>query len=87
MPFQQYLQIAEWTAEQILGSGTDPPPQELEKLLLEKRLDPLRWQEAVDNFATWFHHAVGQAAHLSGILERLGRKWIQGIVRCRDTFT
>ena len=84
MPFQQYLQIAEWTAEQVLSSGTDPPPKEVESLLQDKELDPLRWQSAVDNFAAWFHHAVGK--YIDGqkgglILEQVScllRRWPGG---------
>ena len=87
MPFQQYLQIAEWTAQQLLGSGTDPPPLDLESLLRAKGLDPLNWHSAVDNFADWFHHAVGGASHLTDVLQRRDRRWIHGIARCRDAFT
>jgi len=87
MPFQQDLQIAEVTAEQLLASGKDPPPLELESLLRAKQLDPLNWHSAADNFADWFHHAVGRASHLTDVLQRRGRRWIHGITRCRDVFT
>ena len=87
MPIAQYLQIAEWTAEQLLASGTDPPPLELESLLRAKELDPLSWTSAVDNFADWFHHAVGRASHLTDVLQRRDRRWIHRIARCRDAFT
>ncbi len=87
MPFPQYLQIAEWTTEQVLLGLTHPRPSEIDSLLRARELDALRWQEAVEKFAAWFQHTVGKASHLTGILNRLGHKWIQGIARCRDVFT
>ena len=84
IPFPEYLRIAEWTAEQSLARLTGPPPDDLADSLRERDLDPKKWRAAVDNFAMWFHNAVGKASRLSPILERLNRKWIQGMSHCRD---
>ena len=88
MPFSQYWEIAEWTSRQALGHEQDETlPRDLAATLRQKQIDPKHWRAAVINFGHWFHRAVGSTSHLAGILERLNRRWIQGIGHCRDVFT
>jgi len=93
LPFPQYLQIAECTAAQLVAdtlvadAPEHAPPSELELLLRQDDVAPANWRAAANNFAAWFHQAVGSNSNLKGILERLNRKWLQGIRHCRDVFT
>jgi len=82
---EQYLQIAEWTAEQTLARSAHPPPSGLDTLVRQKELDPKQWRAAVDNFAACF--TTRWASQLRSILDRLGRKWIPGIGHCAEMFS
>ena len=87
MPFEQYLEIVQWAADQLLAGQDQPPPPELASRLRDRKVDPGRWYAAVDQFQEWLHGVVGSSAGLASILARSGRRWRQGVRHCRDVFT
>ena len=87
MPFEQYLEIVQWAADQLLAGQDRPPPPELASRLRERKVEPDRWYAAVDQFQEWFHGVVGSSAELARVLARSGRRWRHGVRHCRDVFT
>jgi hypothetical protein len=87
MPPEQYLQIVQWTIQQLPSEKCHPMPREIEVILRRWSVEPSCWRAVVEHFGDWFHHAVGRAASLACHLEHAGKRWIQGIRYCRDAFT
>ena len=87
IPREQYLQVVQWTASQVVSRATHPPPCELEAVLGRWSVKSSCWAAVVEHFASWFHHAVGRVDNLSRNMALSGRQWIQGIRHCRDVFT
>jgi hypothetical protein len=93
MPFEQYVELAQWAAAQALAqqgqpaSQDLPPPPDLASLLSESHLNADRWYSAVDHFQEWFFRWVGPESILRKILANSPRRWRHGIRRCRDVFT
>ena len=87
MPREQYLEVVQWTARQVVSRTTHPPPSELEALLRRWNVKSSSWPAVVEHFASWFHHAVGRLDNLTRSMALSGRQWIQGIRHCRDVFT
>jgi hypothetical protein len=93
MPFEQYVELAQWAAAQTLAeqgrpaSQDLPPPTNLALRLRESHLNADRWYLAVDHFQEWFHRWVGPESKLEEILVSSLRRWCHGIRRCRDVFT
>ena len=84
---EQYLQVVQWTASQVVSGATHPPPGELEAVLRRWSVKSSSWPAVVEHFASWFHHAVGRVENLTRRMALSGRRWIQGIRHCRDVFT
>ena len=93
MPFEQYVEMAQWAAAQTLAqqgrpaSQDLPPPPDLASRLQGSHLNSDRWYSAIDHFQEWFHGWVGPESKLDKILANSSRRWRHGIRRCRDVFT
>ena len=83
MPFEQYRQMVDWAVERHRGGQGVPPPEPL----AARGVDADRYWLAIETFDRRFRTAVGHPDELASLLARRGRKWLQGMRSCAETFT
>lgn len=82
----EYLQVLDRTVQQITAGRTDGIDEELAPILERLGIQPKVWLTLLAEFETWFHGAVGKAEQVMELAAATGRRWIQGIQRCREGF-
>lgn len=83
----QYLGLAQWSADQLKAEIRHPPPAEWDAFLRKMGIAPSRWCDTVEHFGELFHRAVGHLDKVADAVTRAGRKWFQGHRACGDVFT
>ncbi len=86
MSLDDYLQLVDWTGRQIRRDKRGAIPSELAPILDRLQVDAGSWLDSVTNFGRWFHRAAGRADSLLEEAARSGRRWFQGLARCREAF-
>ncbi len=86
MNLDDYLRLLDWTGRQVRRDKRGAIPAELSPILDRLQVDADCWLDSVTNFGRWFHRAVGRADRLLEEAARAGRRWLQGLARCREAF-
>ena len=79
--------LVTWTAVRIMSGREDEMPARLADLIRAAGIAVEKWPEAVKDFSTLFHTAVGAAQKLAAFMQHTGRKSVHGIRACRDLIT
>jgi hypothetical protein len=82
-----YVRLLRWTAEQLRSGQRTTIPADLATVLDHFAVDQEQWVDTVEQYATAFGHAVGQAASLAAVAERMELQHLKGIAACRRAFT
>ena len=80
------FQLLDWTGRQIRAGKAGAIPAHLDPILERLQLNGQVWMDTVEHFGDWFHRAVGRLPSMVARAGRSGRRWYQGIARCRLAF-
>ncbi len=82
-----YVQLLQWTAVQLKSGQRDTIPVDLASVLDRFEVQPDHWLDTVADYESTFGHAVGRAATLAEVAERMELQHLKGIAACRRAFT
>ncbi len=82
-----YVQLLQWTAVQLKSGQRDTIPVNLASVLDRFEVQPDHWLDTVADYESTFGHAVGPAATLAEVAERMELQHLKGIAACRRAFT
>ena len=74
-----YLQLLDWTGRALAPGKRGRIAHDAPAILSTVDRDPQRWSTRVGSFGSGWCRAVGAAADLIELAERLGQRWIKGI--------
>ena len=86
MDLDDYLQLLDWTGRQVRGGKRGSIPSDLSPILDRLEVEAESWLSVVQHFGRWFHRAAGRADRVLAEATRAGRRWLQGLTRCREAF-
>ena len=83
---RSYLRLLDWSGRQMRADKKGTIPADLAPILDRLGVKHESWLGCVQHFGRWFHHAVGKADRVLEKAAAIGRRWLQGATRCRETF-
>ena len=86
MRLEDYLKLLDWTGRQVRRDQRGAIPGQLAPILERLGVSDEYWLDCVKQFGRWFHRAVGGVSSVSDEAARAGKRWLQGLGRCRQAF-
>lgn len=81
-----YVQLLQWTAEQLKSGQRSTIPKDLAKILDHLAVKEDAWLESLVHYERAFGHAVGSAASVAAVAERMELHHMKGASACRKAF-
>ncbi|MES9900759.1 MAG: transposase [Sedimenticola sp.] len=89
LPFrlEDYLELVDWTGRAMRDDKRGAIPSTLPPILDRLQIDPKSWLYMTTSFESRFRSLVGRADRIHAACEKLGQRWVHGIVACRQLLT
>jgi hypothetical protein len=81
-----YVRLLRWTAQQLRSGQRATIPADLATVLDHFEVQQDQWLDTVEQYESAFGHAVGRAASLADVAERMELQQLRGIAACRTAF-
>ena len=84
---ENYVRLLHWTAHQLRSGQRTTIPADLATVLEHFDVQQDHWLDTVEQYESAFGHAVGRAASLAAVAERMELQHLKGVAACRRAFT
>ena len=84
--WDNYYQLLAWTWQEMRSGHRSTVPQDLQAVLDQLQVQADTWVDSIRDYEETFGHAVGGAAGLAAVAERMQRRCLRGAPACRRVF-
>jgi hypothetical protein len=86
LSFEKYLELLDWTGQQLNDKKRGVIPDSLAPILERLRIRSERWVDLIEHFDIWFASFVGHMDELRAAAARAGKRCLRGIRQCAAAF-
>jgi len=78
MPYQDYLQLIDWTGRQLQLGKKGRIPTSMPPILVRLNFDSDGWLKEMNHYGKWYYRAVGSIEAMEKYCQHLGQHWLKG---------